>query len=128
MIRIVFGFVALCAMAVPAVSHDWFNDRVDPVSGARCCGGTDCAPVPKAFFDSGAVVETKDGYWVNLTIEQSQRFNKANNMPIRDFVPWSRVQMSSDDGHGVRDKAKSGFAMCIWRFRVQCFFRPPGNA
>ncbi len=50
-------------------------------------------------------------------------------MPIKDFVPWARVQMSSDDS--TADKIvmkKSGFAMCIWQMTVQCFFRPPGNA
>lgn len=111
--------LALCisatmAWTTGARAHDWFTGLTDPITGSRCCGGTDCAAVPPDLIASGAIIQTKDGYLIKLSIDQVHLFNKAGNKPIAQLIPMSRVQSS----------VTGGFALCIWRDQVQCFFAP----
>ena len=117
--RAVAVVLALCTSAgmawiAPAKAHDWFIGLTDPTTGSRCCGGTDCAVVPAEFVASGAITETRDGYVIKLNLDQVHHFNKAATKPIAQLVPMNRVQ-SSQTG---------GFALCIWKDEVQCFFAP----
>lgn len=114
----VFGGIAILLLsATAALGHDWFSGKLDPVSGSRCCGDTDCAGVPAALFESGAITETKDGYIVRLTIREAQTFNKAASKPIAQLIPWARIQPSET----------GGYALCIWRDEVKCFFAPQNS-
>lgn len=132
------GFMALILgliggliwMAATAHAHDWFSGRTDPVTNVRCCGGSDCASIPAEWFDDGSIIETKDGFYFNLTAKQSLQINFEANYPVKEFIPWARIQMSSDDGTvQPKDPAhKSGFAVCIWGREIKCIFKPPGNA
>ena len=37
---------ALAIASSEALAHDWYTGTNDPVTGFRCCGATDCAPIP----------------------------------------------------------------------------------
>lgn len=116
--RIIIGAALLLASsAMSALGHDWFSGKLDPVSGSRCCGGTDCAGVPAELFENGAIAETKDGYLIRLTVSEAQIFNKAASKSIAQLVPWARVQPSET----------GGYALCIWRDEVKCFFAPQNS-
>ncbi len=112
----------------PVAAHDWYNGMTDPVTGKRCCGGSDCAQVPAQMMESGAIRETADGFWVSLSIGQVQYFNRAANYAVAEFIPWERAQYSADDGHMNKAARRSGYSLCIWNREVMCFFRPPGNS
>jgi hypothetical protein len=107
----------MVAISPVASAHEWFEAKTNPVTGARCCGGTDCAVVPAALFEWGAITETPEGYIVRLTVPEAQIFNKAARAPINQLVPWKQVQ-PSESGR---------FALCIWRDEVKCFFAPQNS-
>jgi len=109
-----FAGAGIMTWAASALAHDWFIGLLDPVTGSRCCGGTDCAVVPAELVAAGAIMQTKDGYLIRLSLDQVHHFNKAASKPITQLVPMNRVQ-SSQTG---------GFALCIWKDEVQCFFAP----
>jgi hypothetical protein len=98
-------------------AHDWFTNLTDPITGHRCCGGSDCAEVPPELIASGAIMEIRNGFMVRLSLDQVRYFNKSATMPITQFVPIDRVQSS----------LTGGFAMCIWSGEVQCFFMPSNS-
>jgi hypothetical protein len=98
-------------------AHDWFTNLHDPITGHHCCGGRDCAEVPPELIESGAIIETRGGFIVSLTLDQVRYFNKSAAMPITQFMPINRVQSSRT----------GGFAMCIWSNEVQCFFAPSNS-
>jgi hypothetical protein len=122
-LRILIALTAGCFLILisgcldPVNAHSWFTNLVDPITGGRCCGGTDCAEVPPELIESGAISETRNGFIVSLTLEQARYFNKAVTIPITQFVPMTRVQSS----------LTGGFALCIWRNEVQCFFAPSNS-
>jgi hypothetical protein len=97
-----------------AQAHDWFTGLTDPVTGSRCCGGTDCAVVPSDLVESGAISQTQAGYVIRLNLAQVRYFNRSATKPISQLVPMNRVQ-SNQTG---------GYALCIWKNEVQCFFAP----
>jgi hypothetical protein len=112
-----FAFAVAFLWSGGADAHDWFTAQTDPATGSRCCGGTDCAVVPADLISSGAIMETKDGFVVSLTVDQVHYFNKAANKPVSQLVPWPRVQPSMS----------GGYALCIWRDEVKCFFAPQNS-
>lgn len=73
-----------------------------------------------AMIESGAVQPTANGFSVDLTILEAQHFNKQQNKPVHQDIPWSMVQPSeSHDPNG------SGYALCLYPAdTVRCFFAP----
>src|SRR5262245_54584448 len=89
-------------------AHDWFTSLSDPITGRRCCGGSDCAEVPPELIKSGGIMETGEGFIIHLTLDQARYFNKAATLPITQHVPMNRVQSS----------LTGGYALCIWGNKV----------
>lgn len=110
----IFLFVFL---ATPTFAHDWFSELVDPISDAPCCSGPqsinpDCKVIPSELLENGAITEMKDGFLVNLTVEQARFFNPQTYAPVREMVPMNRVQSAPQWG------------LCIYNNQVQCFMAP----
>jgi hypothetical protein len=117
LLRALFALGALAPSSGMASAHDWFTAMTDPVTGSRCCGGSDCAEVPAQLIESGAITETADGFIIRLTLDQVHHFNKAGSRSVTGIVPWNRVQPSMT----------GGYALCIWRDEVKCFFAPQNS-
>jgi hypothetical protein len=113
--------LALLLMSSSASAHDWFTAQNDPVTGRRCCGGTDCATVPQEMIDSGAVTPIKDGFYVNLTVDQAKHFNKSATKSVSKHIFWTRVLPDQS-----KDPNGTGYALCIVSDEVQCFFARQG--
>src|SRR5262249_41879456 len=60
--------VALVGIAMfhPAQAHSWYSTTKDPMTGYRCCGGSDCAPIPESW-----VRYEHDGFRLRLTVGQA---------------------------------------------------------
>lgn len=106
-----------CLISSPVWSHDWFSNLTDPISNAPCCSGPkstnpDCKVIPAELLENGAITETKDGFLVDLTLEQARYFNPQTFSPVREVVPMNRVQNAPQWG------------LCIFQGRVQCFMVP----
>ena len=67
---------AFVIVSTEALAHDWYTGANDPVTGFRCCAGTDCAPI-----SDSEVKERPDGYIY---------------LPTGEFIPHLRVQYSQD--------------------------------
>ena len=93
MIRVL---VLLVLLATPALSHDWYTYRTDPVTGSRCCGGTDCKPVPR---DARWITRTPQGLKVVMTLDETLLINPASTGAINEVIPWARVQEATIDEH-----------------------------
>lgn len=116
---VVTALVAVFLCAAPAVSHEWYSKRVDPVTGGRCCGGSDCAQL---VIEPGVLSSEADGYRIRLTLAQALRLNPHRLSPVDTLIPWARIQPSED----------GNFHMCIppntnpaMRSDIYCFFAPP---
>lgn len=96
MLVIFAALLIIFAMAPKANAHDWYTHRTDPVFGNRCCGGTDCKPVP---VDAAWITLTPDGLLVHMSLEQTRLVNKSSIGAINELVPWARVQEANIDDH-----------------------------
>jgi hypothetical protein len=48
-----FIFMAMCiAAATAANAHDWYEDKTDPQTKFKCCGGSDCRAIPRSSVRS----------------------------------------------------------------------------
>jgi hypothetical protein len=109
-------FVVL-RMSPPAAAHSWYTDTNDPMTGMRCCGGHDCAPISSEW-----VQEVKGGYRLVMTLEQARTVNKAAQYPVDTIIPYARVQSPPENAEG------SEFYACISATtpnQVYCFFATP---
>lgn len=109
---VMLGTWALCLLVLvlttAADAHDWFTGAKDPVTGHRCCDGTDCSEIPDTD------VEKVTGGYIYL--------------PTGEFIPRARIQPSQ--GYG--------YARCVYQSTGQfngktmppgstrCFFEPSG--
>jgi hypothetical protein len=107
----------LLMWAASAQAHDWYTDRVDPVTNSRCCGGTDCGPVP---LDANWVEPTPDGLRVTMTVAEVQTINKSANHGLNTTVPWARVQtlpaVAKADKWHHKEAAKAIYHICIMNY------------
>jgi hypothetical protein len=115
--------VLLCG--APAMAHDGFTGKRDPVTGTSCCttaaneGYGDCAVLAVA---PGMLTGQPDGYRLRLTAEQARRINPLRSLPVDTVIPWNRVQPSWD----------GNYRLCIpsYPFPVSdfyCFWEPPNT-
>lgn len=109
--------IILILLTAPAFAHDWFSGLTDPISNAPCCSGPkstapDCKVIPPELLENGAITEVKEGYQVDLTLEQARYFNSQTFAPVKELVPMNRVQGAPQWG------------LCIYNNRVQCFMAP----
>lgn len=114
----VFAFIVgviFLWLVAPANAHEGYAGITDPVSGYSCCGGNDCAPVP---LDVDWVTPVKDGFQVNLTLEQAQLFNANATLPIHEMVPFARVLTSLNKATG----SPSLYHICVWGNTLKCLF------
>ncbi|TIW07886.1 MAG: hypothetical protein E5V81_31765, partial [Mesorhizobium sp.] len=49
--RVIVTVICLAA-ATGANGHDWYQNKVDPITNLKCCGGTDCRPIPESSVQS----------------------------------------------------------------------------
>jgi hypothetical protein len=112
----------LLLMTAPALAHEWYSEKRDPVySNQSCCGGEDCAQL---VLTPGVLAAEERGYRIRLTLQQARRINPNAIAPIDALVPWSRVQPSMDGNYHIcimpslRNDARQG---------VYCFFEPPST-
>ncbi|MBZ9767462.1 hypothetical protein LB526_11905 [Mesorhizobium sp. CA6] len=87
--------------ATCADAHDWYENKVDPVTNFKCCGGTDCRPIPESAVQSGA-----DGGYVYLP----DGFN----------IPPDRVQESPDGRYHI---CENHYVITNQPY-LRCFFAP----
>ena len=110
--------VALVGIAMfhSAQAHSWYSTTKDPMTGYRCCGGSDCGAIPESW-----VRYERDGFRLRLTIGQALAVNPKAKRPIDAFIPSERVQPSPD----------TSFHVCLYAADrrgpsegVICFFAP----
>lgn len=98
------GFIstALCIAAVTdANAHDWYENTIDPVTRLKCCGGSDCRPIPQS-----SVRAKLDGGYVYLP----HGFN----------IPRERVQESPDGQFHI---CENTYVITNQPY-LRCFFAP----
>lgn len=115
---VVTALVAVFLCAAPAVSHEWYSKRVDPVTGGRCCGGSDCAQL---VIEPGVLTAEADGYRIRLTEEQAQRINPFRSGSVDVVVTWDRVQESPDGNWHI---CIPGQKLETMRSDFYCFMAP----
>ena len=97
-----FIFMALCiAAATAANAHDWYEDKFDPLTKFRCCGGYDCRAIPQS-----SVRPRADGGYTYL--------------PHNFTIPPDRVQESPDGQYHICENTYVVTNQLYWR----CFFAP----
>lgn len=84
-----------------ANTHDWYEDKLDPVMKIRCCNGTDCRVIPRSSVQS-----RNDGGYTYLP----HNFN----------IPRDRVQESPDDQFHICE----GTYVVTNNVYLRCFFAP----
>lgn len=93
---------AMCFAAMTgANAHDWYENKVDPVTNFKCCGGRDCRPIPQSSVQSRA-----DGGYLYLP----DGFN----------IPRDRVQESPDDQYHI---CENNYVITHQPY-LRCFFAP----
>jgi hypothetical protein len=97
-----FIFTAMCiAAATSANAHDWYTDKIDPLTKLKCCGGSDCHAVPRSSVQSRI-----DGGYTYLP----HNFN----------IPRDRVQESPDGQYHLCE----GTYVVTNQAYLRCFFAP----
>jgi Zn ribbon nucleic-acid-binding protein len=97
-----FIVTAVCvAASASASAHDWYEDRVDPQTRFKCCGGADCRAIPRSSVQS----RINGGY-----IYLPHGFN----------IPRSRVQESEDNQYHICE----GTYVVTNQLYLRCFFAP----
>jgi hypothetical protein len=97
-----FIFTTMCiAAATAANAHDWYEDKVDPQTKFKCCGGYDCRAIPRS-----SVWPRTDGGYIYL--------------PHNFIIPEDRVQESPDDQYHICENTYVVTNQLYWR----CFFAP----
>jgi hypothetical protein len=91
MAALISTLIASAGLAYEAAGHDIYTSLVDPVIGGRCCGGSDCAPLPP-----GVVKWAPGGVRITLTAEQAREINRATLQPVDAFVAAERLLPSPD--------------------------------
>lgn len=98
-------FTAMCiATATAASAHDWYEDKVDPQTKFKCCGGSDCRAIPRSSVRSRI-----DGGYTYL--------------PHNFIIPRDRVQESPDGQYHICESTYVVTNQLYWR----CFFAPRAN-
>lgn len=117
---LVAAFVFL-GPVMSSMAHSWYSEKVDPVYGQSCCGGSDCAAWQ---IMPGEIEAEADGYRVRLSLERSRMINPNSAAPIDALVKWQRVQPSED----------GNWHLCLMtsfragpRGGVYCLFAPPNT-
>lgn len=122
--RAILAAVLLTATCGPALAHDWYIGKSDPVTGGSCCttsatdGYGDCA---KLIVEPGVLEPVPEGWRLRLTLEQARKINPLRMSPVDTLIPDGRIQ-ASEDGN---------FHLCIpprpdgLRFDFYCFWQPP---
>lgn len=86
---LVAAFVFL-GPVMSSMAHSWYSEKVDPVYGQSCCGGSDCAAWQ---IMPGEIEAEADGYRVRLSLERSRMINPnsaAPSMPLSNGSECSR--------------------------------------
>ena len=97
-----FIFTAMCiAVATAASAHDWYEDRIDPQTKFKCCGGSDCRAIP-----SSSVRSRIDGGYIYL--------------PHNFIIPKDRVQESPDGQYHICENTY----VITNQLYLRCFFAP----
>ena len=115
------ALAAAFLLASPALAHDWYSEKRDPVYGWSCCGGHDCA---RWKIRKGSIKAVPRGFHIQLTLEETQAINPYSQLPIDAVVDYGRVQPSEDgDWH-----------LCVMNHNrstesggVYCLFQPPST-
>jgi hypothetical protein len=98
LVPLLLWLVIACAIVAPA--HDaeqWIADQhlEDPVTGAYCCGPSDCAPVAP-----GDIRESRGGYTVvKHAVDPATGLRATGDA---EFVPYERVLPLAPDGQAHR--------------------------
>lgn len=115
------ALIALVLLATPAMAHEWYSQRRDPVFSANtCCGGTDCAPLP-----AHAMQNTPDGLRVVLTLAEAKAINPARSEPFDALIPFDRIQVSEDGRPHICLMASDRAQFGDKRQGFFCIFLPP---
>jgi hypothetical protein len=100
-----FVFTAMCiAAATSANAHDWYEEKFDPQTKFKCCGGSDCRAIPRSSVRSRI-----DGGYTYL--------------PHNFTIPRDRVQESPDGQYHICENTYVVTNQLYWR----CFFAPRVN-
>ncbi|WP_457153404.1 hypothetical protein [Mesorhizobium sp. P5_C1] len=97
-----FIVTAVCiAAATVASAHDWYENKFDPQTKFKCCGGSDCRAIPRS-----SVRMRGDGGYIYL--------------PHNFIIPRDRVQESPDDQYHICENTY----VVTNQLYLRCFFAP----
>jgi hypothetical protein len=97
-----FILTAMCIAAVTAANaHDWYEDKIDPQTKFKCCGGSNCHAIPRSSVRSRI-----DGGYTYL--------------PHNFTIPRDRVQESQDDQYHICEDTY----VVTNQLYLRCFFAP----
>lgn len=97
-------FTMCIATATAASAHEWYEDKIDPLTKFKCCGGSDCRAVPRSSVRS----RIDGGY---------------TYVPHNFNIPRDRVQESPDGQYHICESTYVVTNQLYWR----CFFAPRAN-
>lgn len=97
-------FILISLAGTPAVAHDFYETYTQP-SGAPCCGGDDCAPIP----DSAVSIDPKAGT-VTLTFKPGEH----PSFPNGGTVTSDRVGIHRSPDIGTHACAKPSRVFCVF--------------
>jgi hypothetical protein len=112
--------VVLCLLATPALAHEWYSQRRDPIyNQTSCCGIADCAPLPPH-----AISITPEGHLrITLTVDEARRINPVRRYGFDRIIQYERIQISEDGtphiclmAHDMEGDPREGY---------YCIFLPP---
>lgn len=112
-------FLLLLGKYAVAEAHDWY-------SGTGCCGGSDCNAIP---LNSDWVTPVKQGYHVQLTVEQAMTINPKAKNRVDEIVSWNSNKLKSPPPlkPGQTYGAPAIYHLCIAPSGyVYCLFAVPG--
>ncbi|MDX8433681.1 MULTISPECIES: hypothetical protein [Mesorhizobium] len=98
--RLIFSAICIAA-TTGANAHDWYEDKIDPLTKFKCCGGHDCRAIPQSSVRS----RTDGGY---------------TYLPHGFNIPRERVQESPDGQYHI---CENTYVITNQPY-LRCFFAP----
>jgi hypothetical protein len=98
--RVIITAIYIFVAAFAANAHDWYEDKIDPLTKFKCCGGSDCRAIPQSTVRSRS-----DGGYTYL--------------PHNFTIPPDRVQKSPDGQYHICESTYVNKQVYL-----RCFFAP----
>jgi hypothetical protein len=117
--------LAVLCLTTPALAHDPYTGKVDPVYLNGCCGGADCSILK---VQPGMIEGEADGYRIRMSLEQAREINPYRVAPVDTLITWERIQPSWDGNYHLCLRTRDALDMHgnpDVRGAAYCFWAPP---